>query len=93
MSLFAKYSPIILRSLLIVATPYAYCLTILQHRLFYRALLQKRHIILRSLLIVATPNLKDMSMTQVLRNGLATLGVRWLRVFRYSLIALDMGWL
>jgi len=42
---------------------------------------------------VATPNLKDMSMTQVLRNGLATLGVRWLRVFRNSLIALDMAWL
>ena len=31
-----------------------------KYRLFYRALLQKRHIILRSLLIVATPYARDM---------------------------------
>ena len=42
--------PIILRSLLIVATPYSEDSS--QYRLFYRALLQKRPIILRSLPII-----------------------------------------
>ena len=56
----------ILRSLLIVATPYGMewlrlvgslksYVSFAEYRLFYRALLQKRRIILRRLLIVATP--------------------------------------
>ena len=56
--------PIILRSLLIVATPYLSVndrtqdsKNFFKYRLFYRALLQKRSIILRSLLIVATLHL------------------------------------
>ena len=65
---FAEYSlfyrallqkrPIVLRSLLIVATPYCILhrlFDLLEYSLFYRALLQKRPIVLRSLLIVATP--------------------------------------
>jgi len=56
--------PVILRSLLIVATPYLLGVSIhyvlthhlhLEPYLFYRALLQKRPVISRSLLIVATP--------------------------------------
>jgi len=50
----------ILRSLLVVDTPYLYRkpfieLSFAEYRLFYRALLQKRPMILRSLILVATP--------------------------------------
>ena len=72
---FAEYSlfygallqrrPVILRSLLIVATPYPQIVinsrikdlqvSFAEYRLFYGALLQRRLVILRTLLIIATP--------------------------------------